>query len=154
MDALGFTYTTAQSPKDGYFQMITVKTVSQARNIEIYLTQLQSFITGPLTAPLDAAFEQQRGVRILPIIHCLYEKPIEEKKSIVPILPMALRTLGINSKDEIPQQLQQLASNIKDGLQFFSNFIGIAHLELHLAQHKPRVRGGPYVELPEFLAHK
>ena len=49
MDALGFTSTTAQSSQDGYFEKFVVTTAYQTNSLEVYLAQLQDFLTQHLT---------------------------------------------------------------------------------------------------------
>ena len=155
MDPLGFIVDVANSAFTGYFQKTVVTTAYPTNNLELYLGQLQDFIAQYLINEVV----QRRGLKVFPILHCIYEKPLGEELILVQV-PLTTKSFVLNHRSEIGGQLQTLAKEILVRnenmlrLQSFLNMVEIARLELHLAEHNPIATGSTYTELPRFLALK
>ena len=155
MDALGFTYTTAQSSQDGYFEKFVVTTAYQTNSLEVYLAQLQDFLSQNLTSEVV----KRRGMKIFPILHCVYQKPLAEEL-LLSVVPLPIKSVVFTDKSEVGGLVQEMTEKLKVRnenmlrLQSFLNLSHVAHLELHIASHNPVVTGSTYVELPEFLARR
>ena len=155
MDTLGFVLNVAQSAFDSYFQKTIISSTNQTNNLEMYLGQLQDFLQKYLMDELA----NHAGLKIFPILHCIYEKPLGEEL-ILTTVPLPTKSFIITNGHEIAIQLQEFSKNILTRnenmlrLQSFLNMAEISHLELHLAEHNRLATGSTYVPLPDFLAKK
>ena len=73
MDFLGFTSTSAHSSQDGYFQKFVISNGYKTNSLEVYLAELQCFVTQDL-----ASKAQSLVGWIFPIMHWL-EEPLAEE---------------------------------------------------------------------------
>ena len=155
MDPLGFAVNVAESAFGGYFQKTVVTTAYPTNSLEAYLTQMQDFVAQHLIHEVV----QHRGLKVFPILHCIYEKPMGEELILTPV-PLAVKSFVITHQTEIAGQMEVFAKEIKVRnenilrLQSFLNMAEVSHLELNLAEYNPLHVGSTYTPLPQFLEQK
>ena len=132
-----------------------VTTSYQANSLEIYLAQLQDFLTKVLAQEVV----QRPGYKVFAILHCIYEKPMGEE-IFLSVVPVPINSIILIHKSQVADELQALANQFRLWnenllrLHSFVNLATVSHLELQLAEHNHLVNGSRFVELRKFLAQK
>ena len=155
MEDLGFHLEQQHAAYKQYFQTARITTRNPANNFEVYLAQLEDFITHYLFNQVEA----HRGLKIFPQMEIVYEKHSGETISNDTV-PLSCKFLVIYNQSDIRPALQTFTQELRVRnenllrLQSLVNMVQVSFLDLHLAEQNPISTGSTYVELPRFLENK